>query len=243
MLAVHGGQDPVGTGLHRQVHERHQFGQIAMGFDQRIIDVAGMAGRVAQAHDAGNFGDAAEQPAERPGHAVRTFAVIGVDVLPDQRDLAHAIVGKPHHVVDDFCDRPRDFRAARIRHHAEGAELVAAFLHGDERRDAARADRLRLWRRQKTELVLDREFGLQRAAMAFGAGKQLRQMMIALRADHDVDDRRAADDLGALGLRDAAGDRNTHLATLACGFILGDAQAARVRSRPSRTPSRGCGRC
>ena len=49
--------------------------------------------------------------------------------------------------------------------------------------------------------------------------------MIALRADHDVDGRRAADDLCALGLRDAAGDRDPHLAPLARGFILGDAQA------------------
>ena len=51
-------------------------------------------------------------------------------------------------------------------------------------------------------------------------------MMIALRADHDVDDRRAADDLRALGLRDAAGDRDAHLATVARGFVLGDAQPA-----------------
>ena len=48
--------------------------------------------------------------------------------------------------------------------------------------------------------------------------------MIALRPDHDVDNRRAADDLRALGLRDAARDRNPHLAAIACRFILGDAQ-------------------
>ena len=117
-------------------------------------------------------------------------------------------------------------RAARIGHHAEGAEFVAAFLHGDEGRDAARADRVRLRRRQKSELVLDREFGLQRAAMAFRARQQLRQMMIALRTDHDVNGRRAADDLRALGLRDAAGHRDTHLAALARGLVLGDAQPA-----------------
>ena len=50
--------------------------------------------------------------------------------------------------------------------------------------------------------------------------------MIALRADHDVHRRRAADDLGALGLRDAAGDRDAHLATLPRGFVLDDAQPA-----------------
>ena len=49
-------------------------------------------------------------------------------------------------------------------------------------------------------------------------------MMIALRPDHDVDGRRAADDLLALGLRDAAGDRDAHLAAVARGLVLGDAQ-------------------
>ena len=49
-------------------------------------------------------------------------------------------------------------------------------------------------------------------------------MMIALRADHDVDRRRAADDLLAFGLRDAAGHRDAHLAAVACGLVLGDAQ-------------------
>ena len=92
-----------------------------------------MAGRIAQAHDAGNVGETMQQGAERPDPAVRSFAVIGVDVLPDQGDLAHAIVGEPEHVVDDPGDRARHLGAARVGHHAEGAEFVAAFLHGHER--------------------------------------------------------------------------------------------------------------
>ena len=65
--------------------------------------------------------------------------------------------------------------------------------------------------------------------MAFGAGQQLRQVMIALRTDHHIDHRRAADDLVALGLRDAAGHRDAHLAAVARGLILGDAQPAQFR--------------
>ena len=224
MLAVHGGQDPVGAGLHRQMHERHQRGEIAMRRNQQIVDVAGMAGGVAQPHDTVDFGKPVQQPAERPGPSVRAFAVIGVDVLPNQRDLAHAVVGEPLHVVDDLRHRARDFRAARIGHHAEGAELVAAFLHGDECGNAARADRIRLRGGEEAELVLDREFGLQRAAFALRARQQLRQMMIALRPDHDVHCRRAADDLRALGLRDAARDRDAHLAPVARRLVLGDPQ-------------------
>ena len=48
--------------------------------------------------------------------------------------------------------------------------------------------------------------------------------MIALRPDHDVHGRRAADDFLALGLRDAARDGNAHLTAVACGLVLGDAQ-------------------
>ena len=59
------------------------------------------------------------------------------------------------------------------------------------------------------------------------AFEQLRQMMIALRADHDVDHGRAADDLLAFGLRDAAGDRDLHVATLRA------ASSRATRSRPS----------
>jgi hypothetical protein len=44
------------------------------------------------------------------------------------------------------------------------------------------------------------------------AREQRRQAMIALRPDHEIDDRRAADDLLALGLRDAAGDRDRRAA-------------------------------
>ena len=49
-------------------------------------------------------------------------------------------------------------------------------------------------------------------------------MVIALRTDHDIDGRRAADDLRAFGLRDAAGDRDLHLAAIARGVILDDTQ-------------------
>ena len=65
MPAVHRRQNAVGARLHRQVHIGHQRGQVAMGGDQIVVHVARMAGRVAQAHDAGHLGKTAQQPAER----------------------------------------------------------------------------------------------------------------------------------------------------------------------------------
>ena len=68
---------------------------------------------------------------------LRSLAMPGVDVLAEQRDLAHAGGGQPLGLGDDLRHRPRHFRAARIGHDAEGAELVAAFLDGEEGGDAA----------------------------------------------------------------------------------------------------------
>ncbi len=54
-------------------------------------------------------------------------------------------------------------------------------------------------------------------------------MVIALRSDHDVDRRRAADDLCAFRLRHAAGDHDPHFAPLARGLLLGEPQASQLR--------------
>ncbi len=132
--------------------------------DEIVVHVARMAGGVAQPRDAGNLREPMQQPAERRGAAVQILAVIGVDVLADQRDLAHAGVGQALGLGDDLCDRARHFRAARIGHDAEGAELVAAFLHGDEGRHAALADRGAARRGEMVELVLDRKLGVDELA-------------------------------------------------------------------------------
>ena len=186
-----------------------------------------MAGGVAQPRDAGNVREPVQQPAERRGAAVRVLAVIGVDVLADQRDLADAGVGQPLRLGDDLGDRPRHFGAARVGHDAEGAELVAAFLHGDEGRHAALADRRAARRGEMVELVLDRKFGVDHLAV-LGARQHLRQPVIALRPDHEIDRGRAAEDLLAFGLRDAAGDRDRHVASLRRRVLLQHAHAAEL---------------
>ena len=152
--------------------------------------------------------------------------MIGIHVLPDQRDLTHAGVREIADFVEDLLDRARDLHAARVRHHAEGAELVATFLHGDEGRDAARA-RCGLAREgEESELVLDRELGLDRRRVA---REQFGQAVIALRPDHEVDHRRAADDLRAFGLRDAARHRDRDAAAIACRLLLHHPQPPEFR--------------
>ena len=180
-----------------------------MGRDQRVVHVARMARRIAQAREARDLGEALDEARERPHAPVRPVAVIGVDVLPDERDLAHPGVGEALGLGDDLGGRPRDLGAAGVGHDAKGAELVAAFLDRQEGGCAAAAHR-----REMVELVLDREFGVDDPALRGSAGDERGQAVIALRADDHVDHRRAADDLPAFGLGDAARDDDLRRATL-----------------------------
>src|SRR3546814_15345055 len=59
----------------------------------------------------------------------------------------------------------------------------------------------------RTELAFERHVEVDRLLAALGARDQVGKPVIGLRADDDIDARRAARDFGALGLRDAAGDR------------------------------------
>ena len=56
------------------------------------------------------------------------------------------------------------------------------------------------------EFVLGGELGLDHALAGLGAGQQIRQAMIALRPEDQIDGLGTARDLLALGLGDAAGD-------------------------------------
>ena len=77
----------------------------------------------------------ASQPPHQGGEARPSGRVaVGVDVLPEQRDLDHAPVNQRAGLRLDPRGRPRYLGAAGVGHDAEGAELVAAFLHGEEGR-------------------------------------------------------------------------------------------------------------
>src|SRR5207342_3234494 len=105
-------------------------------------------------------------------------------------------------------DGARELGTPRVGHDAESAELVTALLHGEECRD--RFDRCAS--RQRRELILFGEAGFDDPALARrGAGNKVAQTVIALRTYDYVDHRRAAQDLRALRLRHAAGNRDDRL--------------------------------
>ena len=229
MLTVHRLEHAVGTRLHRQMQIGHQHIEITVRGNQFVVHVARMAGRVAQPCDARNFGESEQQPAKSPCGAVRSHAMIGVDVLAEQRHFAHARRRQPLRFSDDLGNGARNLRTARIGHHTEATELVAAFLHGQKRGDAALADDVRLGRRQMFELILDGKFGLHDARAIGGAHDQVRQSMIALRSEHQIDGGRAPRDFLALSLRDASGDRQQHRATAFFARLLQLSNAADFR--------------
>ncbi len=252
--AVHRGEDSVGARLHREVQIGHQLWKIAMRFDQIVGHVARMARRVAQPFDALDLRQPLKQLRERPRCApFGLLAVIGVHVLPEQHDFLRAALGEELRLRDDLFDRSRSLRAARVRNDAEGAELVAALLHGEEGGDRhrpvarSRAVGLRTigrTRRQKmhvpesgfrqvVELGIGRKLGLDRP---LSAGEKLRQEVVALRPDHHVNRLRPLKNFRSLRLRDAAGDGDLHLAAMRPRGLFQELAASPPRSRPSPRP-------
>src|SRR3984893_52916 len=213
VLAVHQCQHAIGAGLRRDVQTGHQRRQVAMRGSQARLHVARMAGGVAQARNTGHLGNAEEKSAERPDATIGTSSMIGIDVLADKRDLTDPRIRKPFHFGNDMGDRARSFSPARVRHDAERAELIAAFLHSDEGRYAARPDRLPAWDLELLKLVFDGKLGVDDPTAALGAREQLGQAVIGLRADDEIHRGRTANDLGPLRLGDTAGDGNIHPAS------------------------------
>ena len=207
VLPVHCPQDPVRPRLNRQMQPRHQRRQRSMGVDQVVRHVVGVAGRVADTIQPRDVRQGVGQPRERRGRAVRSLAIIGIDVLSQQCDLTHTLVGEPAGLGQNGGDRPRPLGPARIGHDAEAAEFVAAFLHGQEGRGALDA----AGGGQGVELVDRGEVGPDPfAPRPRRTGQQLGQLVIGLRSDHQIDGRLAPHDLLALGLGDAAGHGDGH---------------------------------
>ena len=172
-----------------------------MGVDQVIAHVGGVTCGVADPVQALDLG----QPARQAGKPA--FSGVGVDVLTQQGDLAHALGRQVARLGQDRFDRPRPLPATGVRHDAEGAELVAALLHGEKSGDAGGV----ALHRQGVELLVGGEVGGQPlAALAMRASDKFGQLVIGLRSDNQIHRLLADHDLFALGLGHAAGHHDHH---------------------------------
>ena len=110
-----------------------QLGQALVGGNQRRRELIGVAGGVADALDAGDVGHVLQQGGKVSGLGCASHAgAISVDVLPQQRDLLHPLVGQPGHLDQNIFKRARHFFAPGIRHHAVTAVLGAALHDADK---------------------------------------------------------------------------------------------------------------
>eukprot|EP01136_Pigoraptor_vietnamica_P011775 Opistho-1_new@51011 len=206
VLAVHRLQYPVRPRLHRQMQIGHQLRLVAMRGDQVVFHVVGVARRVADALQPVDPRQRPHQPRKAPVAAF-ACAMIGVHVLTQQRDLLHALFHQPPRLGQQPLGGAAHLGPARIGHHAEGAELVAAFLHRQKGRRPAQSLALG----QVVELVLDRKLCIDRLPARQQPAVHLGQAVVALRPHHQIDQRHPAHDLVALGLRHAARHADLHI--------------------------------
>ncbi len=109
-----------------------QLRDLRVGLDQRIVEIQRMGRREADAVDAVDGGDVVDQQRQVRRRAVVHGTGVAVDVLPQQGDLAHALLGELRALAEDVLERARDLLTAGVGHHAEAAVLAAALHDRDE---------------------------------------------------------------------------------------------------------------
>ena len=200
-LAAVGAAHPLeharGARLQRQVDVLADGLELGVGADDVLGHVRRVRARVADALDAVDRVDRVQQLGELARLRAQARAV-GVDVLAEQRDLAHALGGEHAHLVDELLERPRDLAAARRRHDAERALHVAAGadLHPGVDVAGALAGQV-----AGEALELEEALGGQRVA-----GQELGELVHLAGPERDVDERELREHLVLHRLRPAAAD-------------------------------------
>ena len=183
MRPLHQGQNAIGAALYRQMQEADQLGRILVHFDDIVGELDGMAGGVAHAVDAVDGGHQAQQLGEAADIAIEGLAPVGVDVLTQQVDLAHALIGQLGDFIEHVVHRPADFFTAGVGHHAEGTVFGAAFHDGDEGGSPLGAGL-----GHAVELFDLRKGHVHLGAVAFEHGfDHRRQSVQRLGTEHDID--------------------------------------------------------
>src|SRR5690606_33795306 len=148
------------------------------------------------------------------------------DVLAQQGDLLDTLLHEPHGLFINLGDGPRYLHAAGVRDHAERAELVTALLHCQEGGGGA----LAFTPGQARELILVRKVRVDElAVLESGSSGEIREAVVGLRANNKVHDWSAGDDLGALRLGHATGNRHQGVLALNLPRELHSPQAAQLR--------------
>ena len=159
-----------------------QLRHFLVHLDQGVGELHRVAGGVADAVDAVDIADQQNQVGQIQRLAAGALAPVGVHVLAQQVDFAHAHVRQVADLIQHRLHRAAHFLAPGVGHHAEGAVLGAAF---HDRHEGAGAVHAGLG--QVVELFDFREGHIdgQRAG-AGRLGDQARQAVQGLGAEHHV---------------------------------------------------------
>src|SRR5690606_21557824 len=109
-----------------------QLRNLTIDFNQAVAEfhrVGSSETNTVNAFDRGNVGD---QLCQIHLTAIVHGAPVGVDVLAQQIDFAHALGRQVYHFGDHIIERAADFLAPGVGHHAEGAVFTTAFHDGDK---------------------------------------------------------------------------------------------------------------
>ncbi len=186
-----------------------QAGQLGVRQHDVLAHVLRVRRGVAQPLDALDPIERAQQ--QREAHGLRTAGAqitpVGVDVLAEQRHLAHAVAGHGPHLGDQLGRRARYLAAAGRRHDAVRATAVAADADLQPTLKRPRAPRRQM---AGEALELEVALGGQRVA-----GQKLGQAVHLPRPERHVDEREPSEHLLLDRLRPAAPDAHDPLGVLA----------------------------
>ncbi len=202
--AAHRLEHRVGAGLERHVQLRHHVRRLGHGGDDVVGEVAGVRGGEADALQAVDVPAGAQQLAERL--AVADVGAVGVDVLPEEGDLADALGDQGLDLGEDVAGAAVLLLAAQRRDDAEGAGVVAADGDGDPGRVGALAPGGQRGR-ERLQGLGDLDL---RLLLHAGALEEHRELADVVGAEDDVHPGGPLHDGVAVLLRQAAADRDLH---------------------------------
>ena len=182
-------------------------GQLGVGADHVLLHVLRVRAGVADPVDALDRVDPRQQLGEADPRLARQVAPVAVDVLAQQRHLAHPVGGQRLGLGDQLGRVAADLAAAGRGDDAVGAGAVAALGDLQPALELALAPG-----RQVAGEVLELEVAL--GAQRVGV-EELGQLVDLAGAEGDVDERKALEDLLLDRLRPAAADPDDPLGVFA----------------------------
>ena len=183
VTAAHGAQHAVAARLEREVQLLAHLGRFGHGRDRLGPQVLGVGAGEAHAPDPFDATDGAQQVGEERA-APRQVAPVGVDVLPEQGDLAVPGAGQTLDLGHDVVHRSAHLGPAHRGHDAERAGIVATGLDRDPGRVGQLAHRGE-WARRLVGRGRVEDLG--HGPVGAGLPEQRRGAGQVVRPEHDVD--------------------------------------------------------